>query len=142
MKTMRETVLYYTPEVTERTARLKGIFVRLGIRIKNVGPDQTGEKVGYLLGMPGFLPNDAGSEEPLKIEDEMLVMKGFTSRRIDELLMAVRKAGLSRIDLKAVVTDSNAGWTFYQLYKEIKEERRQILEGTEKSKQAEEEEKE
>ena len=78
----------------------------------------------------------------MKIEDEMLVMKGFTSRRIDELLMAVRKAGLSRIDLKAVVTDSNAGWTFYQLYEEIKEERRQILEGTEKSKQAEEEEKE
>ena len=88
------------------------------------------------------MPSDAGSEEPLKIEDEMLVMKGFTRRRIDELLMAVRKAGLSRIDLKAVVTDSNAGWTFYQLYEEIKEERRQILEGTEKSKQAEEEEKE
>ena len=43
MKTMRETVLYYTPEVTDRTARLKGIFVRLGIRIKNVGPDQAGE---------------------------------------------------------------------------------------------------
>ncbi|MDO4277875.1 MAG: DUF3783 domain-containing protein [Lachnoclostridium edouardi] len=141
MKTMRETVLYYTPEVTERTARLKGIFVRLGIRIKNITPEQTEEKVGYLFGLPGFLPKAAGSEKLLKIEDEMLVMKGFTSRRIDELLLAVRKAGLSRIDLKAVVTDSNAGWTFYQLYEEIKEERRQILEKAEKSKDLEEEEK-
>ena len=56
------------------------------------------------------------------IPDEMLVMHGFTGRRIDELLLGLREAGVPKVELKAVVTESNAGWTFYHLYEEIKEE--------------------
>ncbi|RGY97703.1 DUF3783 domain-containing protein [Clostridium sp. AM58-1XD] len=117
----RETVLYYAPEKTERTARLKGVFVRLGLRIKNISQDETGETVGYLAGLSGYGPAE-NTGDLLPIPEEMMVMKDFTSSRIDELLLAVRKAGLSKIELKAVLTESNAGWTFYHLYEEIKEE--------------------
>ena len=55
-------------------------------------------------------------------EEEMLVMKNFTSRRIDEMLAAFRKAGIPRIELKAVITDTNQSWPFYQLYEELKKE--------------------
>ena len=65
----------------------------------------------------------------------MLVMKNFTSRKIDELILAIRKAGLKKIELKAVGTPTNAGWTFYKLYEEIREERRQVLEQAEKSRE-------
>ena len=46
-------------------------------------------------------------------------MKDFSSRRMDELFLRIRKAGIPKIDLKAVITATNAGWTFYQLYEEI-----------------------
>ena len=52
----------------------------------------------------------------------MLVLKQFSSRRIDELLLNLRKAGVPRISLKAVLTEHNCGWTFYALYNELREE--------------------
>ena len=58
----------------------------------------------------------------VSMDEEMLVMKNFTSRRMDELLMNLRKAGVPRIALKAVITEQNSHWTFRQLYRELKEE--------------------
>ena len=134
MSLMTEMVLFYTPENTERTRKLKGIFVRLGVRIRNISPEQMGETVGFLAGLEGYGPAEAKEEVPAP-EEEMLVMKNFTSRKIDELILAIRKAGLKKIELKAVVTPTNAGWTFYKLYEEIREERRQVLEQAEKSRE-------
>ena len=141
--TIKGTVLYYTPEKTERTAKLKAVFVRQGLRIRNVGKDELGETVGYLAGIRGyepFRPASAKAQEEAagegagengeisqinkigEIPEEVLVMKGFTSRQIDDLLLGIRKAGLPKIALKAIITDQNAGWTFYHLYEEIKKE--------------------
>ena len=53
-------------------------------------------------------------------------MKDFSSRRMDELFLRIRKAGIPKIDLKAVITATNAGWTFYQLYEEILAEHKQM----------------
>lgn len=40
--------------------------------------------------------------------------------------MQMRKAGVPKINLKAVVTEHNIGWTFRQLYEEIKKEHEQM----------------
>lgn len=48
MSRSTEMVLFYTPDTTARTTRLKGIFVRLGIRIRNITAEQMGETIGYL----------------------------------------------------------------------------------------------
>lgn len=137
---MKEMVLYYNPAPAAYVAKLKGVLVRMGIRIKNIGPEQINQKVGYLAGMPGFTETEkdvpqgeekeqpeseklSGREEPApSIPEEMLVMKNFTNRRIDELLMNLRKAGVPKIALKAVITEQNSQWTFYQLYGELKSE--------------------
>ncbi len=129
---VHEAVLYYTPDQTANTVRLKGVLVRMGIRIKNVRPDQVQETVGSLLGIPGYeKAGDQKAEEAesqnqdialAEIGEEMLVLHKFSDRRLDELLMNLRKAGVPKIALKAVVTESNAGWTFYHLYQEIREE--------------------
>lgn len=118
---MKETVLYYTPRQASHVAGLKGVLVRMGVRIKNIRPEQVTQTVGYLSGMDGFEASELPAELPL-LEEEMLVMKGFTGRRVDELLMNLRKAGVPKINLKAVVTESNCPWTFCKLYEEIKEE--------------------
>lgn len=118
---MREMVLYYNTVQNPNVAKLKGVLVRMGVRIKNITPEQVTQTVGYLAGIEGYPESEMPEVLPV-IEEEMLVMRGFTSRRIDELLMNLRKAGVPKIALKAVVTESNSGWSFYHLYEEIREE--------------------
>lgn len=126
MSVKKEMVLYYCPEKDSqkgndsRIARLKAVLVRMGIRIKNITPDQAGQTVGYLAGIEGF-EEQPSAEYPL-VEDEILVMKNFSSRKIDELLMNLRRSGVSKIALKAVITDTNSKWSFYELYQELKKE--------------------
>lgn len=121
MNSVMKSVLYYTPVQTPMVNTLKGVLVRLGIRIKNVEPSQVNQKVGYLAGLPGFEEEETVGELPV-IAEEVLVMKNFTGNDIDRLLLQMRKAGVPKIALKAVLTDSNSQWTFYHLYEEIKEE--------------------
>lgn len=128
---MKEMVLYYTPSAAPHTAKLKSVLVRMGVRIKNIGADQTNQTVGYLAGLPGFEPVtvNQSAENPV-ISEEVLVMKNFTSRRIDELLMGLRKAGVPKIALKAILTEQNCNWTFYQLYEELQKEHKAMSGGT------------
>lgn len=120
---MKEMVLYYTPEQSVKVTKLKGVLVRMGIRIKNIQPEQVTQTVGSLVGLDGYEARELAAGEMLpRIEEEILVMHRFTNRRIDELLLNLRKAGVPRIELKAIVTESNCPWTFYQLYEELKEE--------------------
>lgn len=57
MAKMMETVLYYNPgrpETMKHVAMMKSVLVRMGVRIRNIGPEQVMEKVGYLAGMEGY----------------------------------------------------------------------------------------
>ena len=126
MQVKKEMVLYYCPEKegqkgnNTRVAKLKAVLVQMGIRIKNISLDQTNQTIGYLAGFEGFEERPAGEYQV--VEEEILVMKNFTSRRIDELLMNLKRSGVSKIALKAVITDTNSKWSFYDLYQELKKE--------------------
>lgn len=121
MSKFRESILYYNPDASPKAAQVKGVLVRMGIRIRNITPDQAAQQIGYLAGMEGFEEQERPGTEPV-MEEEILVMLNFTSRRIDELLLQLKKAKVPKIELKAVVTETNCKWTFYKLYQEIKEE--------------------
>lgn len=131
MASMKETVLYYTPEKTDKTRLLKGVLVRMGIRIKNIGPEQVTQKVGYLTGLKDYeeTPLEEDTELPV-IPEEMLVLHGFTNRRLDEFLSQLRRAKVPPIALKAVVTETNAGWNFYELYGEIRAEHEKMTQSS------------
>ncbi len=126
MAARKEMVLYYQPEKDRQSgndtkaAKLKAVLVRMGIRIKNISPDQVGQTIGYLAGFDGF--EETEQMESPDVEEEIRVMKNFSNRRIDELLSDLRRAGVPKIDLKAVITDTNCKWKFYDLYLELKEE--------------------
>ena len=47
----------------------------------------------------------------------------------DMLLAGLRRAGVPRIALKAVLTEHNSDWTFYHLYQELKEEHETMTAG-------------
>lgn len=122
---IHETVLYYSPEKKPYEAKLKGVLVRMGIRIRNVSPDQIGETVGALAGLSGCEMAVEDTQEPsadCRIDEEVLVMHNFSGFRMDELFLNLRKAGVPKIALKAVVTETNCRWTFCHLYREIREE--------------------
>lgn len=148
MAKLTETVLYYNPgrpETMKHVAMMKSVLVRMGVRIRNIGPAQVMETVGCLAGVDGFPASGEGTGagdgagkdeadrvpgEPEKnragglpeIPVEMMVLKKFSGKRLDELLLNLRKAGVPKIELKAVLTEHNSPWTFYHLYEELKEE--------------------
>ncbi len=141
MAVRKEMVLYYTPEKSADDQKLKGVLVRLGIRIRNIAPEQIHQKVGYLAGLPGFeeeaekepearQEGEAGQPEPhpeensaaARIPEKMLVLHGFGERKLNEMLNQFRKAKVPPIALKAVLTEHNCGWSFYELYQELCQE--------------------
>ena len=140
MAVHKETVLYYNPgdpETAKHVALMKSVLVRMGIRIRNVGPDQIHEAVGYLAGLEGYPSREEAKgmldgqedETPLAIPVEVMVLKQFSDRRLDELLMNLRRAKVPRIRLKAVLTEHNSQWSFYQLYEELWKEHQAMEKG-------------
>lgn len=117
----QELVLLYEINGKDREKKLKLILVKLGIRIKLVKKEEYLETVGYLAKIKGSELKGQIYEGEL-LGDEMMVLVGFSSGRIDTLLSEIRKAKLDRINLKAVLTDYNKGWSSIELYKELKEE--------------------
>ena len=156
MAVRKELVLYYTPEKSADDQKLKGVLVRLGIRIRNITPDQIYQKVGYLAGLPGFEEEPdteskeaelketgrkeggqkeagqkaaeqqeegfSGGNVPAQIPEKVLVLYGFGERKLNEMLNQFRKAKVPPIALKAVLTEHNCGWSFYELYQELRQE--------------------
>ena len=128
---MRETVLYYAPEGAVHTALLKGVLVQMGIKIKNLTPGRCEKKIGFLAGVDGF-NDDAyilkGGQQVshAALREELMVFCGFTEERLDELLDKLKKAGVPRTILKAVLTETNAHWTIYELYDHLMEERKKF----------------
>ena len=119
-----ELVLYYgtnDPGMKKHEMMMKSVLVRMGVKIRNVKPEQVMETIGCLAGMPGF-------QERKNVDEPLPVMKDFTGSRIDTLLYQLRKVGVPKIDLKAIVTEHNCGWSFYKLYEELKEEHRLMTE--------------
>ena len=119
MAVSRETVLYYDPAGGERAAALKAILVQMGARIKNVQPEAVGQTVGCLLGRKGYDARE--NPEAPALAEPVLVLDGFTDKRLEILLREMKKHGVS-VAYKAIVTETNIGWLFHQLYDELARE--------------------
>lgn len=78
-----------------------------------------GQTIGCLLGRKGF--DEREKPEAPTLEETVLVLDGFTDKRLEILLREMKKSGVS-IPYKAIVTETNLGWLFHQLYVELEEE--------------------
>ena len=64
-----ELVLYYStgdPRMKKQEMMMKSVLVRMGVKIRNVAPDQVMESVGYLAGVPGFEKREVYSSRKQK----------------------------------------------------------------------------
>ncbi|MDF2952141.1 MAG: hypothetical protein K0S18_1724 [Anaerocolumna sp.] len=124
MNNSNEVVLLYNFDV-EKLNKIKFVLIRMGIKIKMITKEYYLQSIGYLVGIKGFEKSDEIYIEE-GFQEEMLVMKGFSSSRIDELLKLLKKNGVQRIPLKAIITEYNQSWNSIELYKELKEEHEQM----------------
>ena len=88
------------------------------LRFRPVRQEEYGEPVGALAG----LLSASGSRTSLDFSDEMLVLCNFTESALNTFILGFRKAGITPVHLKAVLTPTNAGWNSIQLHDELKQE--------------------
>lgn len=127
LKSGKELVLYYAPEGTDHVGLLKGILSQMGIKIKNLTSQRCVQKIGYLAGTEGFGKrevNEGFEKYAPAMDKELLLFCGFSEERLEELLDKMKKAGIPKIGLKAVITETNVHWTVYRLYKQLCEEQK------------------
>lgn len=63
------------------------------------------------------------------VSESMIVLEGFSDKRLDILLRALKRDSVS-IDFKAVATSANKRWTVLQMYLEMEKERNSYLQMT------------
>ena len=114
----RETVLYYEPGDGARAEKVKTVLACMGVRIKNVASEATGQTVGHLIGRKDFAETEAAGAA---LAEPVLVLDGFTEKRLEVLLRELRAHGVA-IPYKAMVTAHNLPWTLAALYDELARE--------------------
>lgn len=118
-----EKLLYFAAGNRKKEMELEKLSGMLGICFVPVAAMQTGQQIGFLLGLEGFSKQELPPfAMPPAVLEEVLIISGMTGERMDSLLGMLRSTSLS-VPLKAVVTPHNVGWTLGDLYRELSAER-------------------
>lgn len=118
--TIPETVLTYN--LGEKTAVTEKAAASLGMKCIVIPADKAGESLGFLAGYNGFTSNGSS----VTAEGECVIFSGITGKRLDQLLKAMREAGLN-IPLKAIVTAHNQSKSVEWLLEELKKEHEAMM---------------
>lgn len=113
-------VLFYDPVSSPWAGKLKTICAIQGLRLRQVENDQLNRPLLSLLS-----GKSAETQRPASpLPEPMMVFCQLTEPQLDRLLPALRRERV--FCLKAVLTPTNAGWTFSELYRELVKERGQL----------------
>ena len=126
----QEQVLFYQFQDDEKLALACKTLHKMGIVTKILRPEDWREKVGYLLGAKGFQPAKAKDEDNFVFPHEVMVLQNIRNKRLDEVLLALKDAGVPHIRFKAVVTPFNTLWTLRRLCETMQKEHGAILDET------------
>ena len=100
----------------EKLPKIKFILFKLGLSAREVSPAEFCHPIGYLAGLEGFAASEAVRGE--SFSREMLVMCGLSSPQFSAFLNALRQSRCT-VALKAVLTETNAGWDSLRLQREL-----------------------
>ena len=108
----------------KKSAGIKLLCSQLGIGYRAVEPGDFGLPIGCLLGISERIEPKPDSS----FDDELLFLVDIQGDMFGIFLNMLRKRGLS-VALKAVKTDTNIGFTSYELITELKAEHEAIQRG-------------
>ncbi len=132
----QEQVLFYQFRDAEKLQTSRKVLSRLGISSKVIPEEAWTQKVGYLLGMKGFKASEKPDvEDDFVFPHEVMVLQNIRNKRLDEVLLALKKAGVSKVKYKSVVTPFNTLWTLRRLCETMQKEHAFMLQQQEKEKQ-------
>lgn len=121
-------LLYKLSEESEKGKKLREVLSQMNIETVSITDDMLMESVGFCAKMDGFAScGNVYDGEPLPYE--MMVMKIASRNRLNEVLTRLQKEGL-RVERKAVITPTNRGWPFRQLYEEVCREHELMTKGS------------
>ena len=121
---MREIILLFGVSEGVLRSRLRRALAPQKVMVKAVEPEDYLQPVGFLAG-DKTLAQTEERYQGRELERPMLLMAGLGGGRMDQVLFALHKAGIS-IGYKAALTPTNRTWTVLRLYEEIKEEHRRM----------------
>lgn len=110
----------FCPE--ERTVRIIRYLTAQGVSVRTVPAEELNETLGYLFSLPGYEKRSVPAFPAANVP-EMLVMHGFDQTMLDAFLRFFRTENVRRVELKAVLTPTNAAWTAAELSRHLTLER-------------------
>lgn len=118
---MKPTILIFNINDKVRFGNMIRALLPLGIRIRKINKNEYLQPIGYLAGAKDLQPveEEYRGEE---LEDEMMLMIVPGNSYIDKILLAFRKAKISSVSYKAILTETNKHWNALQLFEELKKE--------------------
>jgi len=137
MKKHKEQVLFYGFKDEAKLGQAQQSLRRLQIPSRVVPTEQWYEKVGYLLGMPGFRTTPPVEDDGFVFPYEVMIMQGIRGKRLDTVLAQLQKDGVPHIAYKSVVTPFNTLWTLRRLCETMQKEHAYMAEQAEQKKQEE-----
>lgn len=119
----QEQVLFYQFRDEEKLNLSRKVLNRLGISSRVLPEEAWREKVGYLLGLNGFKKSGQPKDEDnFVFPHEVMVLQNIRNRRLDEVLLALKEAGVAPVRFKSVVTPFNTLWTLRRLCETMQKE--------------------
>ena len=117
---LKPTVLFYDPHGAEWGGKLRQVCAIQGLRLRAVEDGDLGRGV---LSLAEGTPTAEAVQPFPPLPEPMLVLCGLGGAHLDRLLQGLRKAGVPRACLKAVLTGENSRWPLHTLYEELVRER-------------------
>lgn len=118
-------LLYHIEEQGEQGQKLIDLCREMNIPVKFLTEEDLDSNVGQLAEM-SILQEPQTTENPESPTLPAMILRGFTSKRIDELFSKMRERGAGYIPLKAVITEVNRYWSLKLLLQNLEQERKQM----------------
>lgn len=127
MKEKTEKIFIFNCE-EEAREKYRNICQKLNISVEFLGEDAYKKQLGIIIGANDFLPKHKKikSSKPL-FKDIFMLFYGIEKERLDEVLLALKKAKTPKVIYKAIVTKTNIKWTLEALLKELKKEHDEMI---------------
>lgn len=116
--------LFFNLPRDARCEKIERFLQSKGVSVRHIPPADHGHPIGFLLGLPGY--EAAAARSFFGFGEEMLLMSGFDRSLLNELLTFFSREKLRRIELKAMLTPTNAGWSAVELHSRLSAERRMM----------------
>ena len=118
-------LLYQISESSEQGQKISTLCQEMNIPVKYLTEEDLDSNVGKLAEMSTLQETQTTENQEIPSLPAM-ILRGFTSKRIDELFSKMKESGAGYIPLKAVITEVNRYWTLKLLLQNLAQERKQL----------------